>query len=96
MINTLLLIDTLDGSKGRKLGSRINETGSCITIDTRFLTIFLEWTVYKCFHFLLKIFQKERSIHNDFSYQKYINGSMATQREKTHIQYPNMYKLYVS
>lgn len=33
---------------------------------------------------------------NDFSYQKYINGSMATQREKTHIQYPNIYKLYVS
>lgn len=65
----------------------------------------LEWTVYQIFFFsifLLKIFTQKRRRKkddpstNDFSYQKYINGSMATQREKTHIQYPNMYKLYVS
>lgn len=87
--------------------SGINErTGSCIRIDTRILTIlfmffFAEWTVYKRFHLYWKFFQKEKNKTKDpstinFSYQKYINGSMATQREKTHIQYPNMYKLYVS
>lgn len=40
--------------------------------------------------------KKEDPSTNDFSYQKYINGSMATQKDKTHIQYPNIYKLYVS
>lgn len=64
----------------------------------------LEWTVYEfffSFFFFEKSFpkkkkKKEDPSTNDFSYQKYINGSMATQREKTHIQYPNIYKLYVS
>lgn len=101
VVRTLQLINIMDGSKRRKLGSRVNEkTGSGIGIDTRFITFFFLMDGLQMFPFLLKIFhkkkKKKRSIHNDFSYQKYINGSMATQREKTHIQYSNMYKLYVS
>lgn len=50
----------------------------------------LEWTVYEIFffHFFFsksfpkKKKKKEDPSTNDFSYQKYINGSMATQKEK--------------
>lgn len=34
--------------------------------------------------FYRKVSKKTSSIHNDFSYQKYINGSMATQERNTH------------
>lgn len=101
VVRTLQLINIMDGSKRRKLGSRVNEkTGSGIGIDTRFITFFFlngrSTNVSIFIENLPQKKKKKRSIHNDFSYQKYINGSMATQREKTHIQYSNMYKLYVS
>lgn len=66
--------------------------------DTSFFLnfFFSERMIYKCFSFYWIFFQKKVPSTMNFSYQKYINGSMSTQREKTHIQYPNIYRLYVS
>lgn len=60
----------------------------------------LEWTVYEIF-FFRKVFQKRRrkkKIHpRMISHIKNISmGLWLHKKRKTHIQYPNIYKLYVS
>lgn len=59
----------MDGSKRRKLGSRVNErTGSGIGIDTRYITFFFWMDGLQTFPFLLKIFhkKKKKKIHSQW------------------------------
>lgn len=59
--------------------------GQAAVLDTRFLIVFWEWTVYKCFLFLLQIFQKERIHPQRFLISKIYQWVYGyTKRENAH------------
>lgn len=78
----------MDGSKRRKLGSRVNEkTGSGIGIDTRFITFFFLMDGLQMFPFLLKIFHKKKKKKDPFtmiSHIKNISMGLWLHKERKH------------